>query len=153
MIALAERCPNCAQKAKSTHGAVKALTRKALPKSCKELLAWWLSSNFQNSYLTKDEIENYYKGTTATALIARVSELYALDLVQRHDKAQATNPRVTYILNLPKALAVLNNGGALPKIANQSHNHQAPVSTNLTLGSTKGLPLYPAIISTSVTWG
>jgi len=42
--------------------------------------------------------------------MGRVSELYALDLVKRHEKALPGYPTVTYSLNYEKAVKVLNNG-------------------------------------------
>jgi hypothetical protein len=110
---LKAKCPSCGiefDAKRNEKGAADALTWRTLPDTNKELLAWWLSSSFANSRLTKDEIEKYYGHTTIAALVARISELYALDLVTRHERQEPRYPKVTYSLNVDRAIAVLNNG-------------------------------------------
>ena len=94
------------------HGAGYALDWTELIQPCKNLLAWWLS-NRPFDRLTKDAILKQYGHTTMTALQARISELYALDLIRRNEK----NCIVTYSLNFDKVVFVLNAGGRLKETA------------------------------------
>lgn len=109
-------CPACGTEFNAklhAKGAGYALKWHALPDRCKELLAWWVSSEYVYDRLTKDQIEAKYNHTTISGLQARVSELYALDLLIRHAKAKPTYPTITYSLNIAKVTKVLNNYGQL----------------------------------------
>jgi len=90
-----ELCPTCGQKKKSTHSAIYASQWQQLPDRCKELVAWWISSPYFDKRLTKDEIAKYYADAAKTAIPARISELYRLDLVKRHEKSMPKFLKVT----------------------------------------------------------
>lgn len=108
-------CPLCHHQfyyQRSRKGAGYATDWKLLIQPCINLLSWWLS-NFTYERMSKDEILSKYKGTTMTALQARISELYALDLINRHEKEEGQYPTVTYSLNVKRVIEVLNNDGKL----------------------------------------
>jgi len=110
-------CPSCGlefEAPRHEKGAGYALQWDRLPDNCKNLLAWWLSNSYKNNErMTKDQIKTRYNGTTIGGIMGRVSELYALGLVDRHERTKPTYPTVTYTLNIDKAVKVLNNGGKL----------------------------------------
>lgn len=110
------KCPGCGlefEAPRHDKGAGYAMRWKVLPGRCKEVVAWWISSPLVNNRLTKDEIKKWYNGTTIGGIMGRISELYALDLVSRHEKLKPQYPTITYSLNREKVAKVLNNGGKL----------------------------------------
>ena len=107
-------CPRCAHTfnaRRSQKGCAEAKTWTRLPSNLINLLCWWLS-NFPQAELSKDQLSQRYSRTTISSLVARVSELLALDLVTRKERKHQ-QPPVVYRLNIGKVVRVLNNGGDL----------------------------------------
>lgn len=106
---------------RSRKGAKEALTWTALKRAHIKLLYWGISGLWAFHALSKDEIYRGYGRTTIDAINARISELWALDLVERIIDRAPPNPgdtvhrsnMVRYKLNLERVLKILNNGGRL----------------------------------------
>lgn len=110
------QCPKCEhvfEAQRHAKGAGYALQQEHLTDKQTKLLSWWLGSQYVKTPLTKDQIMKNYNGATIGGLMGRVSELYALGLLERHERQKPTYPTVTYTINLDKAVKVLNNGGKL----------------------------------------
>lgn len=103
------QCPSCGHefhRPRSRKGAEYARKWKKLPVYVERFLAWWLSNHTKDE-LCKDMIlkQNMYP-ITSSALQGRISELIAIDAISRHK--HKTYPRVTFTLNLQRAIAALN---------------------------------------------
>jgi len=126
MKAVCPKCGNIFEAQRHKKGAAYALKWDKLPKRCMQLLAWWLSSQYASASLTKDQVGRSFGRPVAGGIAARVSELYALDLVKQEvlseppkfpnilwNDFEGSYPAVVYSLNKEKAIAVLNAGGRL----------------------------------------
>lgn len=109
-------CPHCDKDFQTTvqrnrNGAQYALQQTELNESQTKFLAWWLSSEWVNSPMTKKELadrSNFAFGTIA----GRVSEFMALDLVKK-TTTDIDGRRALFTLNLRRATQILNNNGRL----------------------------------------
>lgn len=112
-------CPNCKHQfyyQRSKKGAGYARDWLLLPDCDTKFLCHWLGSPFATKRCTKDQLIDICK-TTSSACQGRISELYSLDLVNRHEAEPPAYPLVTYSLNISRVTEILNNNGKLRDVA------------------------------------